>query len=82
MKYLLIAVGLIFVAIGHALALGPHNDAVQEYYSQMASGKCWGPCAYLSSIAECISCGLSYHGVGHQRAVIYYCQKLQPKCGR
>ncbi len=59
--------------------LTPEQEA---YYANMMSGNCWGKCAYLSSIAECISCGLSYHGIEHKLGVVYYCRKLQPKCGR
>jgi predicted membrane channel-forming protein YqfA (hemolysin III family) len=85
MKYIVIAVALIFVATGHALAQhgsGHRTGAQEDYFSQMATGKCWGICAYRSSMAECISCGLSYHGIEHKRGVVYYCRKLQPKCGR
>ena len=32
-------------------------------------------------IAECILCGLSYHGIEHELGVVYYCRKFQPKCG-
>ena len=53
-----------------------------EYFSAMKNGRCWGKCAYLSSMQECISCGLSYHGTENQALVLNYCRKLQPKCGR
>ncbi len=87
MKYIVIALALIFVATGHAFARGQGTSSAQEvsrseYNALMATGKCWGKCAYLGSIAECISCGLSYHGIEHKRGVVYYCRKLQPKCGR
>jgi hypothetical protein len=52
------------------------------YSSAMKSGQCWGKCAYLSSMQECISCGSSYHGSQNQALVLNYCHKLQPKCGR
>jgi hypothetical protein len=78
MKYLVIALSLAFILTDQAFALTPEQEA---YFLQMATGKCWGKCAYLGSMAECISCGLSYHGVQHKAAVVYYCRKLQPKCG-
>lgn len=78
MRCLIIAVSLSFILTGNAYALTPEQ---KNYFSQMATGKCWGKCAYMSSMAECISCGLLYHGIEHKRAVVYYCHKLQPKCG-
>ena len=79
MKYLIIALSLAFILTGQAFALTPEQE---NYFAQMATGQCWGICAYRSSMAECISCGLSYHGIEHKPAVVYYCRKLQPKCGR
>jgi hypothetical protein len=79
MNYLVIALLLAFILTGKASALTPEQ---KDYFSQMATGQCWGKCAYLGSIAECISCGLSYHGIQHKAGVVYYCRKLQPKCGR
>jgi hypothetical protein len=77
MKRLVIALTLTFVATSHALA----GSGVPEYSALMATGKCWGLCAYRSSMAACISCGLSYHGEYWRAAVESYCHKLQPKCG-
>jgi len=89
MKYLIIiiALSLAFIFTDHVFARGRGTSSAQEvsrseYDALMATGKCWGICAYRSSMAECISCGLSYHGIQHKRGVVYYCRKLQPKCGR
>ena len=76
MLRLLIASGLTFFVASHAFA----EMSRAEYHSMMAKGTCWGKCAYLSSMEACISCGLSHHT--NRRGVLYYCQKLQPKCGR
>jgi hypothetical protein len=77
MTRLLIALTLAFIATSQAFALG---SGVPEYSALMATGKCWGLCAYRSSMAECISCGLYYHGEGYRTGVENYCRKLQPKC--
>lgn len=93
MKYLIIALSLAFIFTGKAFALTPEEEAYfslkgkaltpeqEDYFSKMETGKCWGICAYRSSMAECISCSLSYHGIQHKPSVVYYCRKLQPKCG-
>jgi hypothetical protein len=78
MMRLVIALTLAFIATS-AFAEGVGQP---DYFSQMATGKCWGKCAYRSSMAECISCGLAYHGIERKAYVIAYCRKLQPKCGR
>jgi len=78
MKRLVIALTLVFIATTDVFALG---SGVPEYSALMATGKCWGLCAYRSSMAECVSCGLSYHGEYWRAAVENYCHKLQPKCG-
>jgi len=78
MKRLVIALTLSFIATSHTFGLG---GGVPEYSALMATGKCWGLCAYRSSMTECISCGLSYHGEYWRAAVENYCRKLQPKCG-
>jgi hypothetical protein len=72
-----IALMLAFVATGQAFAAG---GGVPEYSALMATGKCWGLCAYRSSVADCISCGLSYHGEYWRPQVESYCRRLQPKC--
>lgn len=77
MTRLVIALTLAFIATSHAFA---REVSSSEYHALMAAGKCWGICAYRSSMAECIACGLSYHGEEHRAAVVYYCRKLQPKC--
>jgi hypothetical protein len=78
MTRLVIALTLGLVATSQAFAAG---GGVAEYSALMATGKCWGLCAYRSSMAACISCGLSYHGEYYRAAVENYCRKLQPKCG-
>jgi hypothetical protein len=77
MTRLIIALTLAFMATSHAFA----DSGVREYSALMATGKCWGLCAYRSSMAACISCGLSYHGEYWRASVENYCRKLQPKCG-
>lgn len=76
MLRLLITSGSILLLVDHAFA----EMSRAEYHSMMAKGICWGKCAYLPSMEACISCGLSHHT--NRRGVLYYCQKLQPKCGR
>jgi hypothetical protein len=73
----LIVLILTLTATSHAFALG---GGVSEYTPLMATGKCWGLCAYRASMTDCISCGLSYHGEYWRREVEYYCHRLQPKC--
>ena len=78
MTRLVIVLTLGLVATSQAFAAG---GSVPEYSALMATGKCWGLCAYRSSMAACISCGLSYHGVERKVYVLEYCHKLQPKRG-
>jgi hypothetical protein len=80
MTRLVIALTLGLLANSQAFALFG-GGGVPEYSALMATGKCWGLCAYRSSMAGCISCGLSYHGEYWRPQVEDYCRKLQPKCG-
>jgi hypothetical protein len=75
-----IALALASIAIGQAVA-GSGTATPDEYIARMASGQCWGTCAYKATMKECISCGLTLDGAEHKAAEAYYCHKLQPKCG-
>jgi hypothetical protein len=80
MRKLQIAILLTFVVTGAAFAKDERQTNKQQYMSMMATGQCWGQCAYSSSMEGCISCGLLHHST--KSAVMHYCHKLQPKCGR
>jgi hypothetical protein len=78
MKRMAVIIALAFVANSQACAQWPSSTA--EYNALMATGKCWGECAYRATMEECISCGLCYHGETKRAYVVNYCHKLQPRC--
>ena len=79
MRMLAIAAALFFIGVQPAISLKPEGYV---FYEDRDARGCWGLCAYRSSMAACISCGLYYHGEGQKPIVFAYCRKLQPVCGR
>jgi uncharacterized membrane protein len=79
MKTFAIALALVSIVASQAAARTVTRD---EYRAKMSTGQCWGICAYKTTMQECMSCGLALDGPDHKAGEVYYCHKLQPKCGR
>ena len=77
MKYIVIALLLLPFVTDHAFARPPSGSIARmtDVCGPCASG--YGCCAERASMADCISCGLCFHGVEKRNIVLKFCHTYQ-----
>lgn len=79
MKYMVIALLLIPFVTDQALAGVPGGPGAHRKEACGPCGTGYGCCAERASMADCISCGLCFHGAEKRNAVVAFCRKYQPR---